>query len=144
METTGAGAGSGSSLCLYLPHKVSGRILHDTETEGSALPSRTTARLEISPSLADPWRCDLSTERSPPPSKSVCTSWMWERGVSRSTKRPFFCVDTGKQYLYFTSHKCVGPRAPFWSGSIVPILLCAYSFFLRPRACWGGVRAVSK
>lgn len=140
MEATGTGAGSGSFLHQYLSEKVSGSIPHVMETEVSTLLRRTTADLEISPRFAGPWRCDLSAE-SPLLNLFVhCAApWMWERGGCRSTKRPFSCIDTGKQHLYSTSHKYLGPTALFWSVSIVPILLCAYSFFLRASACWGGV-----
>ena len=140
MEATGTGAGSESFLHQYLSEKVSGSTAHVMETEGSTLHSRTTADLEISPSFAGPWRCDLSAESPLLNTFIHCAApRMWERGGCRSTKRPFSCIHTGEQYLYSISHKYLGPRALFWSVSIVPILLCAYSFCLRPSACWGGV-----
>lgn len=128
METTGAGAASGSFLRQSLPEKVRGSIPHGIETEGNPLPSSTSAGLEMSHSSADPRRCDLSEE--PPilnPFVHCATPWIFERGGCRSTKRPFSCIDTG-----------LCPTTLFWSGSIVPVLLCA-NFIQRPSACWGGV-----
>lgn len=131
------GAASGSFLRQHLPEKVRGSTPHGIETEGNPLPSSTTAGLEMSHSFAGPRRCDLSEE--PPilnPFVRCATPWIFERGGCRSTKRPFSCIDTDRQCLYSS---CLCPTALFWSGSTVSILLCAYSFILRPSFCWGGV-----
>lgn len=86
METAGTGAASGSFLRQYLPEKVRGSIPRDMETESNTVPSRTIAGLEISPSFAGTWRCNLSEE--PPllnPFVYCAAPWIWERGGCRST-----------------------------------------------------------
>lgn len=60
-------------------------------------------------------------------------------GGGRGTERAFFHTHTGEPYLYCAEPKPLGQTAPFRSGSIVPALRCACSFYRRSSACWDGM-----
>lgn len=84
--------------------------------------------------------CTLSAESALlNPFVDRVAAWMQEGGGSRSIEGAFFYMHTGKQYLCWTCHKHLGQTALFQSGSVIPILLYAYGFYLTSSARWAGM-----